>query len=352
MGAWCEAVDVESLYLKTLVEVVRTGSLSRAAETLHVTQPAVSRRIKFMEDQYGCALLDRSGSTLRPTSAGELVYQKAKALLDIEADLVAGLHLLGGKTKIAFSSTPAFGSAHLPAILREFMLTCGDTAELKFMFSTPPEMLQGLNEGLFDAAVMESCELFDLSSFGVYPLPEAELVFASAPSLGLPTPDTAIEALLDVPLFTRREGCCSRTLLDRGLKGIGRDVRAFKKLIVLDDLHMLIEAVLSGEGVSFLSRDLLTEHLAAGRMRVHVVPGFQHSRQRALVVGQPEAIEGPLAELVGAVLARFGVPGPAGLKRAPVRGQGQASACGCGAEVSASTPSRARTSPKAASRRR
>ncbi len=43
---------MESLYLKTLVEVVRTGSLSRAAETLHVTQPAVSRRIKFMEDQY------------------------------------------------------------------------------------------------------------------------------------------------------------------------------------------------------------------------------------------------------------------------------------------------------------
>ena len=109
---------MESLYLKTLVEVVRTGSLSRAAESLHVTQPAVSRRIKFMEDQYGCELLDRSGNVLRPTEAGHLVYEKAQSLLEIEADLVSGLHRLDGKVRISLSCTPSFGIAHLPAVLR------------------------------------------------------------------------------------------------------------------------------------------------------------------------------------------------------------------------------------------
>ena len=59
---------MELLYLKTLVEVVRTGSLSRAADILCVTQPAVSRRIKFLEDQYGYELLDRSGHRLRPSA--------------------------------------------------------------------------------------------------------------------------------------------------------------------------------------------------------------------------------------------------------------------------------------------
>ena len=109
------AKSLESIYLKTLVEVVNTGSLSRAAEALHVTQPAVSKRIKFMEEQYGCELLDRSGQRLRPTAAGRLVYEKATTVLEIEAELVSGLHLLSGKTLIAFSCTPSFGIAHLPA---------------------------------------------------------------------------------------------------------------------------------------------------------------------------------------------------------------------------------------------
>ncbi len=147
---------MESLYLKTLVEVVRSGSLSRAADVLHVTQPAVSRRVKFMEDQYGCALLDRSGSALRPTEAGRLVYEKAKALLEIEADLVTGLHRLDGRTRISFSCTPSFGIAHLPAILREFMLACAETADLKFIFNTPDVMFKGLGDGTFDLAVMET----------------------------------------------------------------------------------------------------------------------------------------------------------------------------------------------------
>src|SRR5574340_371571 len=105
---------MESLYLKTLVEVVRAGSLSRAAEALHVTQPAVSRRIKVLADQYGCSLLDRSGPRLQPTAAGMLVYRKAEALLEIEGELAAGIHRLGGRTRISFGCSAAFGIVHLP----------------------------------------------------------------------------------------------------------------------------------------------------------------------------------------------------------------------------------------------
>jgi DNA-binding transcriptional LysR family regulator len=179
------------------------------------------------------------------------------------------------------------------------------------MSSTPAEMVQGLAEGLFDAAVVESCEQFDLSAFLVHPLPEAEVLFVAAPSVGVPDTIPAIDALLDLPLFTRREGCCSRTLLERGLKAIGRDIRDFRKLIVLDDLHVLVQAVLAGDGVSFLSSDLLSTDLAAGRIRAYRVPGFQHGRKRALVVGQPHDPAGPLAGLVAAVLAHFDPPRPA-----------------------------------------
>jgi DNA-binding transcriptional LysR family regulator len=295
---------VESVYLRTLVEVVKAGSLSRAAEILCVTQPAVSRRIKFLEERYGRALLDRSGSQVRPTEAGRLVVQKAEALLEIEADLDACLHRLEGKTRLTFGCTQAFGIAHLPKVLKNFMLTCGETAELKFMFLPPRELLQGMGEGMFDGAVLEGATLLD-PAFTSYPLPEAEIIFFSAPSLGLPSPQTTIEALLERPLFTRLEGCCSRMLLEKGLKDLGHDLGAFRKVIILDDLHLLIQTVLEGEGVSFLPRDLLRDHLAAGRANVHIVPGLQHACQRALVVNQGEGAPAPMTQLIEVVLEHF-----------------------------------------------
>jgi LysR family transcriptional regulator, transcriptional activator of the cysJI operon len=304
---------MESVYLKTLVEVVKAGSLSRAADTLCVTQPAVSRRIKFLEEQYGCPLLDRSGPRLRPTEAGMLVYRKAETLLEIEADLVAGLGRLGGKTKFSFGASPAFGIAHLPPVLREFMLATADTADLSFVLQTPEQVLAGLEEGRFDLAVMEMCERFDLSAYRSFPLPEDEMVFVSAPGLGLPEPEAALDALLPIPLFTRKEGCCSRTFLEGNLRRVGHDLDEFRRIIVLDDLHMVVEAVLRGDGVSFMSRDVLAAHLAAGRLRAHHVAGFQHTRSRALVLARAGDLDGPLGLFVATLFDHFSLPRPADL---------------------------------------
>ena len=316
MALFLEAIRVESLYLKTLVEVVRTGSLSRAAETLHVTQPAVSRRIKFMEDQYGCALLDRSGSTLRPTEAGRLVYEKARALLEIEADLVSGLHRLDGRARIAFSCTPSFGIAHLPAILREFMLACADTADMKFIFNTPDVIFKGLGDGTFDLAVMELCERFDLSPYVTFPLPGDEMVFVSGTGLRLaPVPE--LEALFSIPLYARREGCCSRMLLEQNLSCVGHEFKEFRKVIVYDDLHVIVRSVLDGDGIAFVSRDIVNDHIAAGRLAAHYVPGFTHARDRRLVVNQSAAIVGPVRQFVSSMFDHFGLAVPEVLADAP-----------------------------------
>ena len=329
-----KAKSLESIYLKTLVEVVRTGSLSRAAESLHVTQPAVSKRIKFMEEQYGCPLLDYSANRMRPTRAGELVYEKARALLDIESDLVSSLHLLSGKARITFGCTPAFGIAHLPAILRDFMLTCADMAELRFVSSTPAEMQQALAEGMFDAAVMESCEHFDLSAFVVQPLPDAEVLFVAAAAVRLPERLTSVDALFETPLFTRREGCCSRTLLEKGLRDVGRSLKDFRRVIVIDDLPVLIQAVTAGEGVSFLPVDLLVDQIGSGRIRTHRVPGFQHGRRRALVLAQGSRDGDPVSHLAKIVMRHFDAAADA--TTAPVARNG---CLACGSPGTADAPS-------------
>ncbi len=223
---------------------------------------------------------------------------------------MSGLHRLDGRSRVSFSCTPSFGIAHLPAILREFMLACAETADLKFIFNTPEGIFKGLDDGTFDLAVMELCERFDLSPYSTFALPGDEMVFVSSPQLRLASNGEGLDALFATPLFARREECCSRKLLETNLKCIGHDLQEFRKVIVFDDLHVIVKAVLNGEGIAFVSRDVVDEHIAAGRLSPHYVPGFTHARDRALVTTQADQASGPVRQFVASLFDHFSLPVP------------------------------------------
>jgi len=275
---------MESIYLKTLVEVVKAESISKAADILCVTQPAVSRRIKFIEEQYGYPLLDRSGPTLLPTAAGKLVFEKAELMLAIERELLSGLKSLRARKSIAFICTPTFGMIHLPTIMREFMMEYADLADLSFMFDTPGNIMEALRDGMYDLAVMEHCECFDFSDLTTVPLPGDDMIFVSAAAQGIPAGDISLEKLFSQPILVRKEGCCSRTLLEVNLRAIGRELSNFRSFVVIDDLHMILQSTQDGQGVSFLSRELVHEHISTGLLREHRIAGFRHNRSRTLII--------------------------------------------------------------------
>ncbi|MDD2272109.1 MAG: LysR family transcriptional regulator [Desulfuromonadaceae bacterium] len=275
---------MESVYLKTLVEVVKAGSISKAADKLCVTQPAISRRIKFIEEQYGYPLLDRSGQTLLLTTAGRLVFEKAEKLLEIERELLSGLKSMRENKSIAFICTPTFGIVHLPTIMREFMMEFNDLADLSFMFDTPGKIVEALRDGMYDLAIIEHCECFDFSNLATVALPGDEMIFVSSPALAIPAGNPGNDALFAQNVFVRKEGCCSRTLLEGNLRAIGSELSDFRSFVVIDDLHMIIQVTLEGQGVSFLSRELVQEQLDAGLLREHRIDGFRHHRNRTMII--------------------------------------------------------------------
>jgi DNA-binding transcriptional LysR family regulator len=68
-------------HLCYFVKIVDAGSISRAATTIHVAQPALSQQIAELEEQLGLALLQRSARGVRPTKAGEVLYREAVSIL-------------------------------------------------------------------------------------------------------------------------------------------------------------------------------------------------------------------------------------------------------------------------------
>lgn len=303
---------MESIYLKTLVEVIKEGSISKAAATLGVTQPAVSRRIKFIEEQYGFPLLDRSGQIMIPTCAGKLVFDKAVRLLEIERELLSGLKSMRENKNIAFICTPTFGIVHLPAVIREFMMEYNDLADLSLMFDTPDKIVEALQDGLYDLAVIEHCECFDFSDLSTVALPGDDMIFASAPALAVPAGFTDPDALFAQNVFVRKDGCCSRTLLEGNLRAIGRQLSDFRSFVVIDDLHMIIQVTREGQGVSFLSRELVQDQLDAGLLCEHRINGFKHHRNRTLIIHSErhQQANSPLNYFINILTARFGLPLP------------------------------------------
>lgn len=302
---------MESIYLKTLIETVRTGSLSKAAENLCVTPSAASRRIKFLEEHYGYPLLDRSTPLLVPTPAGRLVVDKAQMLLEIEQELLHGLNEMINEPRIAFCCTPAFGIAHLPSILKDYMLNNVEMNDLKFFFKMPDMVVEGLKQHLYDLAVIEHCACLDLKEFSTFPLPDDEMIFVSAPSLGIEKETADLEDLVRHRLYSRNEGCCSRIFLDGNMKSVGRDIRDFNKVIIYDDLHLIIQAVVDGEGIAFLSNSVVAKYLEDGLLRIHRVDGFRHNRNRTFVLSNTKQIDSNLVDFVRCIFAAFSLPAPA-----------------------------------------
>lgn len=300
---------MELSYLKTLLEVVAIGSFSGAAEILCVTQSAVSRRIKFLEEQYGRLLLDRSGTTLQLTEAGTVVAEKAKRLLEIERELLTDLHLMEeGKRELTFACTPAFGIAYLPGVMQRFMQMDDDMNGMKFMFDTPDNILRGLQEQHYDLAVLDHCACLDLGEFKTVELPADDMMFISSPSLRLPSPAASLDDLLSKTLFSRKEGCCSRKFLDLNMAKIGRSSSEFAGTVILDDLHLIVQSVVNGNGVAFISHGVVANELAEGLLIPHYLEGFEHQRCRKLVCAgcyQKNQLAELFVQSVGEVL---GVP--------------------------------------------
>jgi DNA-binding transcriptional LysR family regulator len=97
--------------LRLFSAVVRTGSFSRAAEILHISQPAISKGVRDFELQVGCRLLDRTPKGVRPTREGLALARHAEALFAVERaaedELRSLRNLDSGSLRIGASTTIA-----------------------------------------------------------------------------------------------------------------------------------------------------------------------------------------------------------------------------------------------------
>lgn len=98
---------MHSSNLQAFIAVATTASFSRAAEQLHLTQPAVSKRVASLEADLHCRLFDRIGHNIQLTEAGRALLPRAQHILAELEDCRRSIHNLSGQYRVGYRLAPA-----------------------------------------------------------------------------------------------------------------------------------------------------------------------------------------------------------------------------------------------------
>src|SRR5881296_919954 len=153
---------MELRHLRYFVAVAEAENVSRAALKLHVSQPALSRQIRDLEQELGFSLLQRSAKSVRLTEAGRAFLTEARAVLQRAEDAVKAARTIatgGGELHVGYA--PSITARILPPTLRAFHAELPNVRVKLHDFSTE-EMLACLRVGklLFAFVVQPTPALF------------------------------------------------------------------------------------------------------------------------------------------------------------------------------------------------
>ncbi len=255
--------------LATFHAVARLGSVSRAADEMHLTQPAVSIQIGILEESAGTPLLQRTGRGIRLTEAGELLARYAGRILDLwrEAgdEMVALSGVFSGTLRVGAVTTAEF---LLPPLLVTFA-NDNPKVKVKLRVGNRDEIVRLLGSHDIDLAIMgrPPGELKTVST----PFAKHPLAFIAAPDHPLMTdPAIGLAALADANMMVRERGSGTRTTVERLFKDAGIPLHIGSELSSNEAIKQMCAA---GFGIAFLSLHTCVLELEAGLLGLLPVPG-------------------------------------------------------------------------------
>ncbi len=233
--------------LETFLTLCRTMHYGRAAEELDISQPAVSKHIQALEDEYGAKLFEYRNRRLYKTREGELLEEYAISMRYNEMSLLSKLKESPQK-RLRIGATKSIGDYILyPEIYR--YLERSDN-ELAFLVDNTLHLLKLLEAGELDFVVLEGT--FDKSRYGSFLLRNEPFIGICSKDHRFRDKSINIEDLFSERLILREEGSGTRRILLDSLEENGWSVSSFKSVACISSFKLIKELVKENSGISFL----------------------------------------------------------------------------------------------------
>ncbi len=283
--------------LEGFVEIARRGSVSRAAEALFVTQPALTARLKSLESQVGAQLFVRTGRGVRLSEAGHAFLPYAQRALEAvsEGRRLVGEVARGGAGELALGAAPAVSTYVLPAILERFHL---EHPNVRLAVRT------GHSEEVLDLVLHEQVQIGLVRALRhpeieSVPLYEDELVLVANPAHRFAAAgEIAVEEMSEEQLILFDRTSSYHDLTSAFFREAGVVPRG---VMELDNIDATKKMVRQGLGVALLPHTAVAEELEAGTLRSVTIADAAPVRRRIVAIRRRDV--GPPAGVVAALLA-------------------------------------------------
>ncbi|MEH7118544.1 LysR family transcriptional regulator [Neobacillus vireti] len=267
-------------HLLVFVTVADKQNFSRAAEALHMTQPAVSQYIQLLERSVGTKLLNRSNKYVRLNKAGEIVYHHAKEILGLYTKMQNLVDDLTNKAAggLSIGASYTFGEYVLPHIiarLREKFplikptITIGNTHEIEELVNTNQIDL-GIVEGEIKSKQLPTEEIAD----------DFMSIMVSAKHPLIKQQDVTLADLQEETWIVREQGSGTRDATDRMFETFYFNP---KDIMEFGSTQIIKESVEAGLGVSLLSHWVIHKELKLQKLHSLNITGFPIIRKFLLV---------------------------------------------------------------------
>ena len=265
--------------LKVFLSVAESKSITKAAETLHLTQPAVSIQLKNFQDQFEIPLTEVVGRQLYVTEFGEEIAEASRKILS-EVDEINHKILnyhghISGTIRVSVVST---GKYIMPFILSDFLKE-HPGIELKMDVTNKTEVVQSLVENTVDFSLVSiQPERMQLESIS---LMENKLFLVGNKNSGLnKTGEHPLKYLNDIELIFREKGSGTRETIERFM--LSKNLKVNRKL-ELKTNEAVKQAVLAGLGYSIMPLIGIRNELEKGDLKIININGFPLVSQWQLV---------------------------------------------------------------------
>lgn len=252
--------------LRIFIAVAEQEHMTRAAETLHLTQSATSAAIAALEERHAVKLFDRIGRNIKLTSTGRLFLIEARAVLARASAAEAMLADLAGlkRGSLSLAASQTVGNYWLPPLIYRYRSRYPGIA-LDLKIGNTEQVAAWVQDGRADLGFVEGAVDNPALSARVVGKDELALVVgASHPWAGKRAPK--LDEMKAANWVAREQGSGTRRIFETALAGLGLATDDITIALELPSNESVLGAVIAGAGATILSKLVATNTLMSGSL--------------------------------------------------------------------------------------
>lgn len=252
--------------LYTFLTLCQTKSFTKTAEKLHITQPAVSHHLKYLEEYYRTKLYTYNNRKFHLTPSGNTLYQYVNSVHSDSERIKEQLSLLSSSPKeLRLGAEQAAGESFLPYLIIAFMREYPDY-KIRIVTDYYDELSRMLNEGELDFFLMDG--IVSKTGHDYYELCSSSTICVCSPEHPLAEKHVSIEDIYDNTLILGADKTPSRRRLETIFRDNHISTMLFANLIeISNSLTIVKQLLLQNIGISFLFKSGVARELKNGTLQ-------------------------------------------------------------------------------------